>query len=330
MNSRYCVEHLKNKFSSQGKKVSIENLRGDVFSAEICDEGILVDNLGPNPLLPWKVFEEAINAMLALGGTAPKGNAMNSKYGDRDLSFDSVEGRIANIVYGKKEGDTVFRRITPIASILIWAGLCENLPSALRIKSIAHFDERSFKKHYNYFLALESDVNDVFRFIEPEFDNFNTYSIQLAHLLLSISSEIDVVLKILCKELDHDSETENIRQYRKTIMSKYHGIANESVHIDRFDLTFTPWKNWKNNNPPDWWSCYNKVKHHRDTHFCEANLKNVLNSICGLFTALFYLREAQTDQLLGVVNKKPLDIMRPDPLLLSLDKQHYMFRSEQF
>ena len=52
--------------------------------------------------------------------------------------------------------------------------------------------------HWNYFIALEQDLIKVSRFIEFSQENFNTYSIELAHLLLATSSEIDVVLKALC------------------------------------------------------------------------------------------------------------------------------------
>lgn len=51
---------------------------------------------------------------------------MNYKLGETGLPIDSVEGRIAFKVYGKQLGQSVFRRITPIACILIWAGLCVN------------------------------------------------------------------------------------------------------------------------------------------------------------------------------------------------------------
>lgn len=328
MNTRLCIEYLKNKFISQDKKIDIKNLKGDRFSAEMRDDGIIVDNLGSEPFLPWKVFEEAINAMLALGGTAPKGNAMNSKYGEKELNYESVEGRIAKNVYRKEDGDSVFRRITPVASILIWSGLCENLPAALRLSKIAYFHEKSFKKHYNYFLALESDVNEISRYIEFDRENFSAYSIQLAHLLLSISSEIDVVLKLLCKEIEPDLNPPNIHEYRGIIVSKYDHILAGTVHLNRYDLMFTPWQNWQENNPPKWWSSYNKVKHKRDQYFKEANLENVLHSISGLFITLFYLKEAQIGHVLGIFTTNPLDSMRPDPILLSLDSHHYIFRSE--
>jgi hypothetical protein len=49
--------------------------------------------------------------------------------------------------------------------------------------------------HWNYFLAIESDLENLSRYIEFIDTNFKTYSIELAHLLLASSSEIDVVLK---------------------------------------------------------------------------------------------------------------------------------------
>ena len=63
-----------------------------------------------------------------LGGAARRGDAMNARLGAAGLPLDSVEGRVAQVVYGKQTGETVFRRITPIACILIWAGICDPEP----------------------------------------------------------------------------------------------------------------------------------------------------------------------------------------------------------
>ena len=51
---------------------------------------------------------------------------MDYRLGDPGLPLDCVEGHIAHVIYGKRRGDSVFRRITPIACILIWAGVCEH------------------------------------------------------------------------------------------------------------------------------------------------------------------------------------------------------------
>jgi hypothetical protein len=95
--------------------------------------GIEVATLGNQPFLPWTVFQEAVCAMSVNGGTAKKGDAMRHCLGEDKLPLDSIEGRIAHRVYGRQPGDTVFRRITPIAGILIWAGVCKNMPGLLRL-----------------------------------------------------------------------------------------------------------------------------------------------------------------------------------------------------
>ncbi len=66
-----------------------------------------------------------------MGGRAERGNAMKYRLGEEGLSLDSVEGHVAHAIYRKREGDTVFRRITPIACTLIWAGICEPAPGEL-------------------------------------------------------------------------------------------------------------------------------------------------------------------------------------------------------
>ncbi len=85
-------------------------------------------SLGSQSFLPWGVFQGAICILIRSGGSAKRGDAMNHILGDPELSLNSIEGHIAHVVYGKKAGGTVFRRITPIVCILIWAGVCKAAP----------------------------------------------------------------------------------------------------------------------------------------------------------------------------------------------------------
>ena len=55
----------------------------------------------------------------------------NYKLGEEKLPLNSVEGHVASQIYGKQPGEWVFRRITPIAAILVWAGICEHRRGAL-------------------------------------------------------------------------------------------------------------------------------------------------------------------------------------------------------
>ena len=145
--------------------------------------------------------------------------------------------------------------------------------------------------HWNYFLALESDLEQVSRYIEFDRKNFQTYSIELAHLLLAASSEVDVIAKGICGYLESTSPAGNIDHYREIINRHLPGFRKEFVYVPRFNIKLKPWINWnkrKKKENPLWWHSYNKVKHERNEYFAEANLKNVLNSVGGLLITVFY------------------------------------------
>ena len=133
MRKEEVIKTIISKFSNTNK-ANIPLLRGNrFFEAKLAGSGIEVNNLASSPFLPWSVFTEAVKLLEKLGGTAKKGNAMDYKLGEEGLKLDTIEGHIASKVYNKKKGKTVFRRITPIANILIWAGICKNLPGKLKL-----------------------------------------------------------------------------------------------------------------------------------------------------------------------------------------------------
>jgi hypothetical protein len=155
--------------------------------------------------------------------------------------------------------------------------------------------------HWNFFLYLEKDLETLSRYVEFCDSNFKCYSLEMARILLAASSEIDVIAKQLCQKIDVNSRADSINQYRNEIISAYPNFPNFKVTIPRFGLNLTPWENWnESNGAPIWWTAYNKVKNHRDTDFYQANLKNVLNSVAGLFviTLYFYKDMAENAKLI--------------------------------
>lgn len=134
MNASAAVQLIKRRFAETGSPASIPLRERGHFTARLTDDGIKVSNLGSQPFLPWAVFQEAICALMRSNGHARCGNAMGPKLGDPGLSLDSIEGHVAYLVCGKRPGDSVFRRISPIAGILIWAGICDAEPGALRLR----------------------------------------------------------------------------------------------------------------------------------------------------------------------------------------------------
>jgi hypothetical protein len=159
--------------------------------------------------------------------------------------------------------------------------------------------ETAIPQHWNYFLALDDDVVRLARYLEPTESNFSAHSLELARILFAAASEVDVVAKRLCSKIDSRSRAGNIMAYMTQIVAAYPDIAATEVLIPKFGMKLTPWERWGKGESPLWWVAYNKVKHHRHTHFSEANLKHALNAVAGLFTLLlyFYRDEAKRAQL---------------------------------
>lgn len=168
----------------------------------------------------------------------------------------------------------------------------------------------NIRPHWNYFLALEEDLEAISRYIEFCKANLGTYSIQLAHLLLSSASEIDTVAKCICSILQPSAKADNINEYRNIIKAgedsetygfeipgmpdqvlpekHKHRLSALHVYIPRYNMALIPWESWAKDINPDWWKAYNDVKHERNHHFNKATLRNVLYSLSALL-ALNYI-----------------------------------------
>lgn len=127
----YAKNAIRKKFIEEGSPAEIPMMNGQTFTAYMVDAGVNTSNLGAQPLLIWASFEEAVLLIANCGGSAQRGNAINFRLGEVGLPFNSIEGHVAHVVYHKQVGESVFRRITPIAAILIWAGICRPIANGL-------------------------------------------------------------------------------------------------------------------------------------------------------------------------------------------------------
>ena len=183
------------------------------------------------------------------------------------------------------------------------------------------------KHHWNYFLAIEKDLENLSRYIEFSEANMKTYSIELTHILLAASSEIDVIMKQLCVLLDPEQKSDNINDYRSIIQTHLSSFINEEISIDRFGLTFKPWKNWAGSENPDWWKSSNHVKHQRNTHFEDANLKNAINAVGALLlTVVYYYKFAFSKESMGQLTfKDTTHQLQPEASFLRINANYYNF-----
>jgi hypothetical protein len=156
-------------------------------------------------------------------------------------------------------------------------------------------------QYLNYYLLLEKNLEDIFKYIEPDKVNFKAYSLENAKLLLLIGSEVDILMKEILPSGG------NMDQYRaETLRSPDYGAKfyRKKVFIEKYGLEAkSPWINFRNNKNPDWWRAYNNVKHDRFNNFKDANLQNVINALCGLFVIVcFYVSDDKN--ILGVYYDK--------------------------
>lgn len=125
---------LMNLFNGHAPRCIPLQRRGQTFEARVCDDrsGFIVSNLGApidrrtnSNYLPLEAFYVVVDLLLENGGEARKGSVFNETLGGDGLPLDCVEGVIAYKIYGKKIGDSVFRRISPVNGILLASEICQ-------------------------------------------------------------------------------------------------------------------------------------------------------------------------------------------------------------
>lgn len=181
------------------------------------------------------------------------------------------------------------------------------------------------KHHWNYFLAIEKDLENLSRYIEFANANLGTYSIELTHILLSASSEVDVIMKQLCMLIDPTHTAKNIDDYKNVIQAQLGTFINEEICIDRFGLSYKPWENWNGTKNPDWWRSYNNVKHQRNNHFNEANLQNTINAVGALLlTVVYYYKYAFTAEAGHEIDfREATSQLQPESSFMRINADYY-------
>lgn len=147
--------------------------------------------------------------------------------------------------------------------------------------------------HWQFYESLDDDLLSLSRIIDFSKENFQTHSVHLTRMYLSVCSEVDVVSKLLCSRVAPKKKARTIDEYRSVITGFYPKLYDVKVSLPAHDIEFQPWIDWATGVNPSWWTNHNKVKHERDKYYQEANLGNVLLSAAGLLIILTYYHQPE-------------------------------------
>jgi hypothetical protein len=172
--------------------------------------------------------------------------------------------------------------------------------SADQDEEMNYSEEQLPLSHWQYFLALETDLKTLSRYIEIHESNYATFSIGLTQLFLSTCAECEIVMKGICRLLA-GKDTRNMKEFAQVILSEMQSIVSKQVSIPLYGISLFPFQNWNVAKPPEWWTSYNAVKHNRGTHYMEANLKNTLSALGALYILIFELIRIHQGQREGTL-----------------------------
>lgn len=155
--------------------------------------------------------------------------------------------------------------------------------------------------YWNQYISLEKEFTKTFHYIALDNTNYSAYSQAYAKLMLEIGSEVDVIFKEYCKQIDTSFKTKysKITRYKDSINTHNQDFISQTVIVENFNLTVQPWIEWNSLDAPYWWTAYNKIKHNRtsmveidnkkDIGYKFATQKYTLLGLSGLYQLMLYL-----------------------------------------
>lgn len=145
--------------------------------------------------------------------------------------------------------------------------------------------------HWRFFLALEEELFNTQIFVEFHPNNEKTFSIKFRSIILQACSEIEKILKLICKiDLKERKEIDDIFDIF-CVIENHREFLKIVVLMPLYRGEVEPWNDWKKGEAPKFWQDHNKIKHRGNIEV--ATLKNAIDSLAGLFALLlaWYYKE---------------------------------------
>ena len=153
------------------------------------------------------------------------------------------------------------------------------------------------KEYWKYYLILEADFLATERYLTIHPQNAHAFSVEYIKQIDSICSEVDVLLKQYCKQINATSTADNISKYAAELLAVKTDFTTRAIKQKNGNTeTLQPWSNWTAASSPQWWKNYNAIKHHRtepsgtgEPNYTLANQETIMNALAALFQTAMYM-----------------------------------------
>jgi hypothetical protein len=154
---------------------------------------------------------------------------------------------------------------------------------------IKHHDyAKSPEKYVRSFLLIQNDIQKLFEYVEPVDKNRKSYSYRIHELFVRVCIEIEANCKAILVENGYIKKGDlNMSDY--FLLEKTHKLSNYEIVLPRWDGKYgryQPFCGWAENKKLNWYQYYNGVKHDIHSNFRHANMKNLVETTCGLVALL--------------------------------------------
>lgn len=192
---------------------------------------------------------------------------------------------------------------------------------------------------WRYYLLLERDYIEAEKYVEPDLGDNYLYSVKQNEVVnlgnsKTYSLNFSKQLNIICVEFDSicrsvsnvilSKEANNMSDFSKNLLSIWPNLPQQEVVFYGKKLRpFEGWVSTDKNSTPKWWKAYTSCKHGRTKNFAEANLKNIINALAGLYTIECYF-------IKWLADKEAEDCSDKEDIYDVPDEPSYIFELRDF
>lgn len=158
-----------------------------------------------------------------------------------------------------------------------------------------------FERYWSYYLSIEDMLKKTRQYVSASNENRNTYSDEFSKIILLSCSEIDSILKLMCrmKGITYEERRYNMLVYSEVLLQFEH-IKEMAYSPDIYTannekaLIVFPFKYLDKSDKCaglKWWNDYQKIKHNRLDNAKRGDLFTAVSAVVAHYILLRYLAD---------------------------------------